>query len=273
MLILTVAVFIENSLHSFGQKVKLRCWHKVLEQVGHTVVSAHAPTHIDRKSRYITMAFRDKAEVVGGGASAVPVATGKGDFILARQFIREPIRQQEFRQSHRIRCDIEDLLLTHPRIIAGRDVAHGVSAAPLGGKPNIIQCHKGWVYRVQRNPVHLDILPCGNVENAVSILLCDLSQTPHLMGKHSPGREANPQHECSRFPLFIDSHGHTKGLKIGGGHCPCLELYRHLPEFLQVLHQTVRQMVEAVGLRVSIQSLFSRFVIAASIGCRNYPVC
>ncbi len=70
------------------------------------------------------------------------------------------------------------------------------------------------MYEIERNSVHLNVLPCCNVEDAISVTLRDFGQAPHLVGKYSPGRKANPQHECSGFTLFIDPHRHAEGLKM-----------------------------------------------------------
>ncbi len=121
--------------------------------------------------------------------------------------------------------------------------------------------------------MRLDILSCGNVEDAISILHCDLGQPPHLAGKYSAGREANSQHECSRFPLFINPHRYSKSLEVSCRHFSCLELFRHLPEFFKVLCQTVRQMVNGLRLCVSIHRLFSHLTLHASIRCNSNIRC
>ncbi len=50
MLILSVAMFVEDPLYGFGYMAELRRQHKLFEQVGHPAVGAHASAHIDSKS-------------------------------------------------------------------------------------------------------------------------------------------------------------------------------------------------------------------------------
>ena len=125
---------------------------------------------------------RQQAEVVDVDQPAgVLLAAGESRLEFASEILRIGVTEQEIRHRFGVGRDVEGFVVANARQRAAGDIADGVAAGFLRGDADRRQtAHQvGRVFDM--DVVQLEILPSGDVQNAIRILVGDFRQHFHLL--------------------------------------------------------------------------------------------
>ena len=154
------------------------------------------------------------SDVVDGGPGAIAAAPGRRDLVLSRQLVAERIGQQPPGEPHHVRGNVEDLVGTDARLVAGGDVADRIASTAFGGQARLEKAHHGGVDALNLHAVHLEILPAGQMQRAVAVLRGHLGRRPHVPRFEDARGQTGPEHEGAGLALLVDALGHANNLRL-----------------------------------------------------------
>ena len=168
VLVLAVAVFIEDAFDRFSHEEGIGCRNEFMEQAGNAALATHATRDINRKTVGAILSPGDKTDIVHRGARTVPITRGESDFIFARKLERKRVGHESLGQGDRVRRNVEHFVRTDAGIKTGCDIAHRVAAAALGGQSGGGKRTQGGQNGFQRHAMHLEFLAGGDVKHAIA---------------------------------------------------------------------------------------------------------
>ena len=134
-------------------------------------------------------------------------ATAEGGFDLAAHFLANGVAQEEFVAGLDVGRHVERLVGVHAGQRAGGDVPHRVTAGFAGrhaGRSQVFPHPDGVV---QLNVVHLHVLPRGDVQPAVGVLLGHIRQRDQLVRRQVTERDLSAEHMDTVLTLAVDAAG------------------------------------------------------------------
>ena len=118
----------------------------------------------------------------------------KRDLELAAEVLHVGVTQQELFEGLSVRRDVESLRTAHTGEVASRDVAHRVAASFARGDPHRGQASHEVGSVVNMDEVELDVLAGRHMGNPVRVVLSQLREHVHLLGRDLPVWDLDPDH-------------------------------------------------------------------------------
>ena len=132
-------------------------------------------------------------------AAGVLPAAGERDLELAAEVLRVGMAEQEAHDRLRVGRDVEGLVAADAGERAGGDVAHRVAAGLAGGDADRGQAAHDVRRVLDVDEVELEVLPRGDVADAVGVLLGEVGQDVHLLRRHAAEGDLDALH-AGRVP-------------------------------------------------------------------------
>jgi|GEM_PF-6220015 len=193
VLVRTVTVAVEEALDRLGNLEDFFGKDKGFNGNSRPRPGAHAAAREHGESPAAVLYPGKEAQVGNGCLPAVIVATGKGNFELARQVEGIPMLEQVFRQGNRVRGGIEQFTGALSRR-AGGNVAYRIAAAAPGGQARFQQALQHGRGVFDRNAMNLDVLPCRNMEDAVAVASAQSGHCAEVFRRGEARGDADTHH-------------------------------------------------------------------------------
>ena len=173
-------------------------------QAGHDRGTASYP-HL-HAANALVVHFRNERDVVDPSNRVVLVGRRERRLDLTRHRLRRRVADEIANVRARVRRDVELLALERACARVAGDVAHRVPAALAARESRVPELADQLGGIGQRDVVHLDVLPGGDVPfTERHVLLDDVGERVELIGRDSAERELDPDHLHVGLALAVDA--------------------------------------------------------------------
>ena len=156
---------------------------------------AEAPADGDAEAdRAMIAADCLQADVVNEDRRAVAGRAGDRDLELARQERELGVQRRPLADELAVRPGVDDLVAGDTGEVVGGDVADAVARGLDGVHPDCRQLGQDVGNALERGPVELQVLPCGDVAVAAVVGASDVRQRAQLQRREQSVRNRDPQH-------------------------------------------------------------------------------